>query len=94
MLLNTVNIKNWREVKDQFGLEQAKKIGKGLTSEINKHSDFLADPSLEVWFKRDLNTVCVPCSINSDAIAIFKLVAFQERNQVQDYVYEYTGTAN
>ena len=71
------NIINWKEVTDQFGYPMAIRISKGLKEKLNKPG-------------QDINHIDVPCSDQSEAIALF----FLEKNENNQYYYEYRGTAN
>lgn len=84
-----VEIKNWKEVVGQFGLnETTQGIGaKGI-------SKTLADKSKLHWKNENLflDNINVSYSKTHESIALFVLVeSIKEKNTV---VYEYIGTAN
>jgi len=78
-----VEIKNWKDLKDQFGLKKvnscktAIEIGKELTKLVNNSKDILTH-------------VTVDCNENSEAICLFEY-SHIENNK---YFYIYRGTAN
>jgi hypothetical protein len=54
----SAEIKNWKEVQEQFGFEMARKISKELNKRYLEDTDF----------------VCVPCVERGEAVALFELV--------------------
>lgn len=75
----TAEIKNWKEVQQQFGLDMAKiiskQLGKLCQGPIEEH-------------------LTVPCSNNSEAIALFEHIGISINGDDIKLFYEYTGTAN
>lgn len=85
----TAEIKNWKEVKEQFGLQQSKhsfgaiKISKCLTEAVNKS---LTD------FKQIPEQVTIDYSDIHEGFAMFERI--DSLTTDKSVTYEYTGTAN
>lgn len=77
-----VQIKNWKEVTDQFGFEMAKQISKSLSMEFERVSN---DMDID-----GVTHLSVPCVEKGEAIALFELQEWKPNYPI----YEYTGTAN
>ncbi len=88
----TVEVINWKALKDQFGVEpkedlrSAKEIYKALQKEVfnllDKEPAERGEPGLQ-W-------IGVSCTKKGEAVACFSFVS----KNGEMYVYEYNGTAN
>ena len=77
-----IEIKNWKEVVDQFGLRESEKLVGAVHISRRLRLDALKNNCPDV--------VCVECSKQSEAICIFRIVSKDDTTAI----YEYEGTAN
>ena len=78
-----VEISNWKDLKEQFGLDDNDL--KGCKGAKNIHRDL----KLQALNKAD-DVIACDCTLEGEAICIFKLESIVD-NVI---TYEYTGTAN
>jgi hypothetical protein len=82
----SVEIKNWKELKDHFGLDMAKKLSIGLKKEVYKILDDLSLPPDRI------NTVAV--NYDEEGYAIFNSTGAVLTDEHHDSItYEFNGTA-
>lgn len=86
----TVDIQNWKDLRDQFGLEpvdglrSAKEISAAVRAAVDKK------PKNTPEELKDIEHISVSCTTRGEAICLFELVEVRP----DKLVYYYTGTAN
>ena len=80
-----IEIRNWKEVVEQFGLQYAVQISKRLQTEVKT--------KLENSGSIDIVPAIPYNPQTTEAVVLFELAHYYNKNN-RIFVYDYTGTAN